>query len=167
MKNSIILVIFLILSSCSVNKTFYENGIIQTKTSKTDKRQKTKYFDKKGRLLSINKSRKSNLKRTLSDGKVLKEQIIKSEQKGFYNTGFRKKKFTYSRIFTDTDNEFVYQFDFLEYTEKRNLIRQIKFKNYNGESKFSAKSKKNEKIEISSDTILQYINKVIHNKSIY
>ena len=161
MKTSIILVIFLILSSCSVNKTFYENGIIQTKTSKTDKRQKTKSFDKNGRLLFINKSQKSNLKRTISDGKVLKEQIIKSEQKGFYNTGFRKKKFIYSRFFTDTDNKFVYQFELLEYNKKRNLIRQIKFKNYNGESKFSAKSKKNEKTEISRDTIIQYINKII------
>lgn len=158
MKYIFILLSFLFLSSCSVNKIFYEDGIIKTKTFKISKGQKTKNYNKTGILFSVKKVGPSNFKRPLRNGKVINEQIIKTKLKRFYETGFRKKKFTYSRIMTI--HGFIYQYELLEYNKNRNLILQIKY-NFNWEkSEFIVKSGRNEKLEFSMDTIPNYINKV-------
>ncbi|MCD4795285.1 MAG: hypothetical protein K8R54_18785 [Bacteroidales bacterium] len=162
MKYIFILLSFLFLSSCSVNKTFYEDGIIKTKKFKTSKGQKTKNYNKTGTLFSVKKVGPSNFTRILHNGKVVNEQIIKTKLKRFYETGFRKKKFTYSSIMTN--HGFIYQYELLEYNKNRNLIQQINYIHYKREPEFIVKSGKNEKLEFSMDTILNYINKVTANK---
>jgi len=161
MKNLCKLLIILLLNSCSVEKTYYETGEIKSKIYSKHKREKIKTYFDTGSLFSIKKIKRNNLKRILSNGKLVNEQLINTNLKCFYNTGSRKKKFTYTEI--KTFQGFVYQFELFEYNKASKLMRKIIFNNYNEESEFIVKSGKEINIEFSQDTILNYINKINSN----
>ena len=163
MKYIFILLSFLFLSSCSVNKTFYEDGIIKTKKFKTSKGQKTKNYYKTGTLFSVKTERTENINRTLHTGKITNEKIIITKLKGFYKTGLRKKKFVF--IFIITSHGFVNEYKLLEYNKKCNLIRQIEYNYFDRSIKSGdvVKSGKGLELEFSQDTMLRYINRVREN----
>lgn len=157
-KGIIYIILLNILFSCNVSKEYYIKGAVKSKTYKSSKYEKTKYYSPGGKLISIKKTNKRNFERLNIFGKTLSEQVIKKWEKGYYNFGLRKKRYLYSQYISLEG--FVYFSHFIEYNKKRKIILEIKHENIKTENKLKVKFEKEWKTASYKDTLLQYINKI-------
>lgn len=123
----LIMLSFVVLSSCSVNKTYFKTGEIKTNDYKIFKSKITKTYNNKGKLITKEKFKQADFERINIYNKIVNEQINQTDIKGFYRSGFRNKKYKYNEIVTFQG--FVYKFEFVEFSCKGDELVKIKYDN--------------------------------------